>query len=122
MIANAFGGNIIEYDAQGFIGNLDFSNYDYIGYLRLDGNGYTININSNYRYLLIWDGGDNTMQIYGENSSNERIFSYTTARYSGSAWRLDPYILNIKFSSDIVKITVDRINSNDKTVYVYKEK
>ena len=119
MIANAFGGNIIEYDAQWFIDNLDLSNYDYVGYIGYNNVTYatitTMNINSNYRYLLIWDGN---MELYGENSSNKKIFTYTPFK---TASRTDPYILNIKFSSDIVKITSNS-STDGYCVSVYKEK
>lgn len=116
MIANAFGGNIIEYDAQWFIGNLDLSNYEYIGHIgNLNGNvNLNLDIDSNYKYLCIFS--DTTIALHGLNSNNDRIFSYTPYK---SNTRTDPLILNIKFSSSIVKLNT---TDNGRYISVYKEK
>ena len=119
MIANVFGGNIIEYDAQWFIGNLDLSNYEYFGYIGNFNSANPVNelnIDSNYRYYMIIN---QNMSFQGLNSNGEIIFQYTP--YKGQA-RQDPSILNIKFSSDVVKINSRESGVSNYYINVYKEK
>lgn len=118
MIANAFGGNIIEYDAQYFLGTLDLSNYEYVGHL---GNNTAtsvnyINVESNYWYFLIFS--QSSLLFYGLDVNNNKVFSYIPYRETN---RIDPLILKIKFNSNIKRLNAVEF-SQGSFISVYKEK